>query len=69
MNIKIAELKNLDDLFELNKLFDNETTKEEMENFLKSNTHEIICLAYINNIAVWYCTGLIVKSVCYKKIV
>ena len=67
MYIKIADINDLENLYELNKLFENETTKEQMEKYIKQNNHEIICIAYLDNIAVGYCTGLIIKSVCYKN--
>ena len=67
MYIKIAEINDLENLYELNRLFGNETTKEEMEICLKHNNHEIICIAYLDNIAIGYCTGLIIKSICYKN--
>ena len=67
MLIKIADINDLDNLYELNKLFENETTKEDMEISIKQNNHEIICIAYLDNIAVGYCTGLIIKSICYKN--
>jgi ribosomal protein S18 acetylase RimI-like enzyme len=67
MYIKIADINDLENLYELNRLFENETTKEQMEKYIKQNNHEIICIAYLDNIAVGYCTGLIIKSVCYKN--
>ena len=67
MTIKIADLNDIENLFELNKLMGNETLKEEMEKNIKINDREIICIAYIGNIAVGYCTGLIIKSICYKN--
>ena len=67
MYIKIADINDLENLYELNKLFENETTKEQMEKYIKQNNHEIICIAYLDNIAVGYCTGLMIKSICYKN--
>ena len=66
MKIKIVELADIDNLYELNRLFDNETTKEKIEELLKTNDREIICIAYDNNFAIGYCSGLIVKSICYN---
>ena len=57
----------MDSLYELNKLFENKTSREEMKAFMKLNDHEIICIAYVDNIAAGYCTGLMVKSVCHKS--
>jgi ribosomal protein S18 acetylase RimI-like enzyme len=67
MNIKIVEITDIDNLFELNKAFGIETTKEKMKSLIESNTQEIICIAYINGVAVGYCTGLIIQSVCYNE--
>ncbi|MDR0301621.1 MAG: GNAT family N-acetyltransferase [Treponema sp.] len=67
MNIKIADENDIENLYELNKLFENENSKKEMEIFLKNNNHEIICIAYSDSIAIGYCTGLIIKSICYKS--
>jgi ribosomal-protein-alanine N-acetyltransferase len=67
VKIKIAEFADINNLFELNKLFENYTTKEDMENFYKKNKNEIICIAYIGEIAVGYCTGFIMNSICYNE--
>ena len=66
MVIKIVDLNDLDSLYELNKLFDYETSKEVIEELIKTNDREIICIAYVDNIAVGFCSGLIVKSICYN---
>jgi len=66
MKLKIADISDVDNLYELNKALGNETTKEAMENFLDKNNHEIVCIAYIDNAAVGYCAGLIIKSICHK---
>jgi GNAT superfamily N-acetyltransferase len=67
MHIKIAEKNDLEGLFELNKLFGNDNTKEYMERHLVGNNYEIICVAYLENTAVGYCAGSKIKSVCYKN--
>ena len=67
MTIKIADLNDLDNLYELNELFENITTKAQMENHLKQNKNEIISIAYIDDIAVGFCTGLIIESICYEN--
>lgn len=67
MFIKIADKKDLDNIFKLNELFENSTTKEEMGKYLDKNTNEIICIAYMDNTAAGYCTGLIIKSICHKN--
>ena len=66
MYIKIVDKNDLGNLFELNKMFENDTTVEEMNLFFEQNNNEIICIAYLDNIPVGYCTGLIIKSICYK---
>jgi len=68
MNIRIAGLDDIGSLYELNKLFDNETTVQDMKKTLITNDREIVCIAYMDNIGAGYCTGLIVKSICYNKI-
>ena len=66
MKIKIADLSDLDNLYELNKLFNYETSKAVIEELIKTNDREIICIAYEDNIAVGFCSGLIVRSICYN---
>jgi ribosomal protein S18 acetylase RimI-like enzyme len=66
MKIKIADLGDISGLYELNKLFGGNASKEEMENNFKSNNNEIICIGYINSRAVGFCTGLINKFICYN---
>jgi len=66
MEIKIVENNDLEKLYELNNLFENNNTLEDMKKYFEQNNHEIICIAYLNNIAVGYCTGIIIKSICYK---
>jgi ribosomal protein S18 acetylase RimI-like enzyme len=67
MNIKIADFNDIEKLYELNLLFGNETSIKEMESFMMKNNHEIICIAYEDTNAIGYCTGLIIKSICYKS--
>jgi len=38
-----------------------------MVKFLKQNDHEIICIAYADDVAAGYCTALIINSICYKN--
>ena len=64
---KIADINDVDNLFELNKALGNETTKENMKESIANNNHEIVCIAYIDNVAVGYCVGLIIKSICHKN--
>jgi len=66
--IKIADKSDIENLYELNRLFENETTIEKMLKHFEQNENEIICIAYMNNIAAGYCTGLIIRSVCYENL-
>ncbi|MEL7624359.1 MAG: GNAT family N-acetyltransferase [Clostridiales bacterium] len=67
MEVRLATIKDIDALFVLNELFENTTTKEAMQNTIQENDREIICIAYVKGIAAGYCTGLIVKSMCYRQ--
>ena len=67
MKLKIVDINDAENLYELNKALGNETTKEAMENCIVKNNHEIVCIAYIDNVAVGYCAGLIIKSICHKN--
>jgi len=67
MKIKIVEKEDLAGLFELNNLFENDNTMDKMENDLIQNNNEIICIAYMDKMAVGYCVGTILKSICYKN--
>ena len=65
--IYTATVKDADALLELNSLFGNETTIELLRQSIIENDCEIVGVAYIDNTAVGYCTGLITKSMCYSK--
>ena len=67
MTIKTVDKSDLDNFHKLNNLFGNETSKEEIENHFAQCNHEIICIAYLDNIAAGFCAGLIIKSICHKK--
>lgn len=67
MEVRLATINDIDALFVLNELFENTTTREAMQNTIRENDREIICIAYINGIAAGYCTGLIIKSMCYRQ--
>ncbi|MDQ7093726.1 GNAT family N-acetyltransferase [Desulfosporosinus sp. PR] len=67
MEIRLATVNDADDLFELNTLFENSTSKKLIKESIVSNEREIVCLAYVDNVAVGYCTGLVVKSMCYSE--
>ena len=66
MKIKLIDKNDLGNLYELNKLFGNDNSKENMKKHFEQNQNEIICIAYSDNIAVGYCAGLIIKSICYN---
>jgi len=65
VTIKIADINDAENLYELNALLGNETSIEGMRELIRQNNREIICIAYIDNAAAGYCTGFIVKSVCH----
>lgn len=67
ITVRLATESDVEDLFVLNALFENTTTKEMMRKSIFENDREIICIAFMDNIAVGYCTGLIVKSMCYSE--
>ena len=67
LKIRKATANDANDLFELNLLFGNTTTVELMKENLTENKFEIVCIAYVDNIAVGYCSGHIVKSMCYSE--
>ena len=46
LTIKIADVTDLENLYKLNQLFDNDTTKDTIEENIKSNDREVICIAY-----------------------
>ena len=67
MEIRIATADDVNDLFELNSLFGNITTIEIMRKALVENELEIACIAYKDNTVVGYCSGFVVKSMCYSE--
>ena len=67
MTVKLATELDLEDLFILNELFENTTTKEMIKKSIRENDREIICIAFIDAIAAGYCTGLVVNSMCYSE--
>ena len=67
MLIRAATVNDAEVLLELNSLFGNETTLGLLEQSILENDREIIGIAYIDNLAVGYCTGLVVKSMCYSS--
>jgi len=67
LEVRIATLEDADDLFFLNALFENTTTIECLKKSLNENDREIVCIAFIDGVPVGFCSGLIVKSMCYSN--
>lgn len=67
MLVRTAKIEDADALFELNSLFENETSIEQIKKSLLENDRETVCIAFIDGISVGYCCGSIVKSMCYKE--
>lgn len=67
MEVRLATIGDAEVLFILNELFENTTTIEAIKKSIIENNREIVCIAYIDGIGVGYCTGLIVKSMCYNE--
>ena len=65
MIIKVATTDDANALFELNSLFNNNADIESIRNSLAESDVEVVCIAYINDIAVGFCSGIIVKSMLY----
>jgi len=66
MEICIATKKEAEDLYILNSLFNNDMEIELIKKSLNENKDEIVCIAYENNIAIGFCNGYIVRSMCYR---
>jgi Acetyltransferases len=67
VEVRIATIGDVEELFLLNELFENTTTIAAIKKSIIKNDREIICIAYVEGISVGYCTGLIVKSMCYSE--
>lgn len=67
MEVRTATISDAADLFELNRLFDNDTTVELIKKSLTENDREVVCTAFVAGVAAGYCSGLIVKSMCYRE--
>ena len=67
MDTRIATVDDANELFELNTLFENTTTIENIRKSLEENNAEIVSIAFIDGIAAGYCCGLIIKSMCYSE--
>ena len=66
MEIRIATIDDVNDLYELNVLFCNEATVESMRKALSENASEITYIALEDELAIGFCTGYIAKSICYS---
>lgn len=66
MTIKIAGKSDVEGIYELNALFENDNTKDKIKKNIES-AGEIVCIAYEGDKAVGFCVGLIVKTICYKN--
>ncbi len=67
MDVRLATINDLDELFFLNELFENTTTKQLMEKSILENQNEIICIAFIDGVACAYATAIIISSMCYEN--
>ena len=67
MGVRMATVQDAADLFELNKLFDNDAAIEHIEKSLTENDREVVCIAFVDGAAAGYCSGIIVKSMCYSQ--
>lgn len=68
IEIREAKSKDADSLYKLNQRFGNDSTKAHILASLKENQNEIVCLAFDERTAIGYCTGFVVRSICYGKI-
>jgi len=67
MEVRVATPRDARELWGLNALFGNDAPCEAIEKSLVENDREIVCIAYIDGEAAGYCSGLIVKSMCYQE--
>ena len=67
INYRIAGINDAPELKRLNDLFNGEdcNTLEDIENSLKHNEREIVCVAADGNDLVGFCCGQIFRSMCY----
>lgn len=69
MELRLATIDDVDGLFELCTLFFDgfANTKERMRRSLEDSGREVVCVAFEGALAVGFCIGLIIKSVCYAN--
>ena len=68
VKIKLASVSDIEELCKLNTYFYNNTDVNLLRKSLNKNTTEIICIAYVNNMAVGFCSGIIIKSIFYDEL-
>ena len=67
IRIRVAAAADAPALFELNALFDNDTTLELLQRSLTENEREVVCIAELDGVAMGFCTALIMRSMCYAE--
>ena len=67
MEVRIATVDDAEGLFGLNELFENDTTIGLLKKSLIENGREVVCIAYVGGVPAGYCSGLIVRSMCYAE--
>ena len=65
--LRLATQGDAEALHSLNQMFGNENDLHTLRESIASNDREIICIAIDQGQPVGYCTGLIVKSMCYRN--
>ena len=65
--MRIATIEDAEALFSLNHSFDNDSTIDMIKSAILERDHEIIVIAYVDDEAIAFCTGLIIKSMCYRE--
>lgn len=65
--VRLATVDDVDALFLLNELFENITTMELMRESIQENDQQVTCIAFVGDAAVGFCSGFIVKSLCYGE--
>ena len=66
MMIREATVEDAEALFALNSLFENDSPVEMIRAGLLESDREIIVIAYLDDEAIAFGTGLIIKSICYR---
>ncbi len=66
MEVRLATPKDAEALHTLNEMFGNQNELHALRESIDTNDREIICIACDQSQAAGFCTGLIVKSMCYS---